>query len=54
MGDDAGERVRVQGAERRGVVEYVIPPELCIPTLVLAVAILDHLFEYINPRLREQ
>jgi peptide/nickel transport system permease protein len=34
---------------------YVIPPGLCITTLVLAVAMLGHLFEeYINPRLREQ
>jgi peptide/nickel transport system permease protein len=33
---------------------YVIPPGLCITTLVLAVATLGHLFEeYINPRLRE-
>jgi peptide/nickel transport system permease protein len=34
---------------------YVIPPGLCITTLVLAVAMLGYLFEeYINPRLREQ
>jgi peptide/nickel transport system permease protein len=34
---------------------YVIPPGLCITTLVLAVALLGYLFEeYINPRLREQ
>ena len=34
---------------------YVIPPGLCITTLVLAVAVLGFLFEeYINPRLREQ
>jgi peptide/nickel transport system permease protein len=34
---------------------YVIPPGLCITTLVLAVAVLGYLFEeYINPRLREQ
>jgi peptide/nickel transport system permease protein len=34
---------------------YVIPPGLCITSLVLAVAILGHLFEeYVNPRLREQ
>jgi peptide/nickel transport system permease protein len=33
---------------------YVIPPGLCITTLVLAVAILGYLFEeYINHRLRE-
>jgi peptide/nickel transport system permease protein len=34
---------------------YVIPPGLCITTLVLSVAVLGYLFEeYINPRLREQ
>ncbi len=34
---------------------YVIPPGLCITTLVLAIAVLGYLFEeYINPRLREQ
>jgi peptide/nickel transport system permease protein len=34
---------------------YVIPPGLCITTLVLAVATLGFLFEeHINPRLREQ
>ena len=34
---------------------YVIPPGLCITTLVLAVAVLGYLFEeYVNPRLREQ
>jgi peptide/nickel transport system permease protein len=34
---------------------YVIPPGLCITTLVLAIALLGYLFEeYINPRLREQ
>jgi peptide/nickel transport system permease protein len=34
---------------------YVIPPGLCITTLVLAVAVLGYLFEeYINPRLREE
>jgi peptide/nickel transport system permease protein len=34
---------------------YVVPPGLCITTLVLAVAVLGYLFEeYINPRLREQ
>jgi peptide/nickel transport system permease protein len=34
---------------------YVIPPGLCITTLVLAVATLGYLFEeYINPRLQEQ
>ena len=33
---------------------YVIPPGLCITTLVLSVAVLGYLFEeYINPRLRE-
>jgi peptide/nickel transport system permease protein len=34
---------------------YVIPPGLCITTLVLAVAVIGYLFEeHINPRLREQ
>jgi peptide/nickel transport system permease protein len=34
---------------------YVIPPGLCITTLVLSVAVLGYLFEeHINPRLREQ
>jgi peptide/nickel transport system permease protein len=34
---------------------YVIPPGLCITTLVLAVAMLGYLFEeYVNPRLREE
>jgi peptide/nickel transport system permease protein len=34
---------------------YVIPPGLCITTLVLSVAVLGYLFEeYVNPRLREQ
>ena len=34
---------------------YVIPPGLCITTLVLSVAVLGYLFEeYINPRLREE
>jgi peptide/nickel transport system permease protein len=34
---------------------YVIPPGLCITTLVLSVAMLGYLFEeYVNPRLREQ
>jgi peptide/nickel transport system permease protein len=34
---------------------YVIPPGLCITTLVLAVAVLGYLFEeYVNPRLREE
>jgi peptide/nickel transport system permease protein len=33
---------------------YVIPPGLCITTLVLAIALLGYLFEeHINPRLRE-
>jgi peptide/nickel transport system permease protein len=33
---------------------YVIPPGLCITTLVLSVAVLGYLFEeHINPRLRE-
>jgi peptide/nickel transport system permease protein len=34
---------------------YVIPPGLCITTLVLAVATLGYLFEeHVNPRLQEQ
>ena len=34
---------------------YVIPPGLCITTLVLAVAMLGYLFEeYVNPRLLEE
>jgi len=34
---------------------YVIPPGLCITTLVLSVAMIGYLFEeHINPRLREQ
>jgi len=34
---------------------YVIPPGLCITTLVLAVAMLGYLFEeHVNPRLQEQ
>jgi peptide/nickel transport system permease protein len=34
---------------------YVVPPGLCITTLVLAVAMLGYLFEeYVNPRLLEQ
>ncbi len=34
---------------------YVIPPGLCITTLVLAVALIGYLFEeYVNPRLREE
>jgi peptide/nickel transport system permease protein len=34
---------------------YVIPPGLCITTLVLAVAMIGYLFEeYVNPRLMEE
>jgi peptide/nickel transport system permease protein len=34
---------------------YVIPPGLCITSLVLAIALLGYLFEeYVNPRLREE
>lgn len=34
---------------------YVVPPGLCITMLVLAVAIIGHLFEeYVNPRLRDE
>jgi peptide/nickel transport system permease protein len=33
---------------------YVVPPGLCITTLVLAVSIIGYqLEEYVNPRLRE-
>jgi peptide/nickel transport system permease protein len=43
------------GAPSREAWWYVIPPGLCITTLVLAVSVLGYLFEeYINPRLREQ
>jgi peptide/nickel transport system permease protein len=42
------------GAPSQGAWWYVIPPGLCITTLVLAIAMLGYLFEeYINPRLRE-
>ncbi len=42
------------GAPSQGAWWYVIPPGLCITTLVLSVALLGYLFEeYINPRLRE-
>jgi peptide/nickel transport system permease protein len=43
------------GAPSREAWWYVIPPGLCITTLVLAVSVLGYLFEeHINPRLREQ
>jgi peptide/nickel transport system permease protein len=43
------------GAPSAGAWWYVIPPGLCITTLVLAVALLGFLFEeYVNPRLRER
>ena len=43
------------GAPSAGAWWYVIPPGLCITTLVLAVALLGFLFEgHINPRLREE
>ncbi len=43
------------GAPSAGAWWYVIPPGLCITTLVLSIAILGYLFEeYVNPRLREQ
>ncbi len=42
------------GAPSAGAWWYVVPPGLCITTLVLAVSLLGFLFEeYINPRLRE-
>jgi peptide/nickel transport system permease protein len=43
------------GAPGAGAWWYVIPPGLCITTLVLAVSLLGFLFEgHINPRLREE
>jgi peptide/nickel transport system permease protein len=43
------------GAPSAGAWWYVIPPGLCITTLVLAVSLLGFLFEgHINPRLKEQ
>jgi peptide/nickel transport system permease protein len=43
------------GAPSAGAWWYVIPPGLCITTLVLAVAMVGFLFEeYVNPRLRER
>jgi peptide/nickel transport system permease protein len=43
------------GAPSVGAWWYVIPPGLCITTLVLAVSMLGFLFEeHVNPRLREQ
>lgn len=42
------------GAPSAGAWWYVIPPGLCITTLVLAVTLLGYLFEeHVNPRLRE-
>ncbi len=43
------------GAPSAGAWWYVIPPGLCITTLVLAVSILGYMLEeHVNPRLREQ
>jgi peptide/nickel transport system permease protein len=43
------------GAPSAGAWWYVIPPGLCITSLVLAVAMVGFLFEeYVNPRLRDQ
>jgi len=43
------------GAPSAGAWWYVIPPGLCITTLVLAIALVGFLFEeYVNPRLRER
>jgi peptide/nickel transport system permease protein len=43
------------GAPGAGAWWYVIPPGLCITTLVLAVSLLGFLFEgHVNPRLREE
>ena len=40
------------GAPSAGAWRYVIPPGLCITTLVLAIAMVGFLFEeYVNPRL---
>jgi peptide/nickel transport system permease protein len=42
------------GAPSDGAWWYLVPPGLCITTLVLAIATLGYLFEeYINPRLQE-
>jgi peptide/nickel transport system permease protein len=42
------------GAPSAGAWWYVIPPGLCITTLVLAVSVLGYLLEeHVNPRLRE-
>jgi peptide/nickel transport system permease protein len=42
------------GAPSEGAWWYLLPPGLCITTLVLAIATLGYLFEeYVNPRLRE-
>jgi peptide/nickel transport system permease protein len=43
------------GAPSAGAWWYVIPPGLCITTLVVAVAMLGYLFEeHVNPRLRAE
>jgi peptide/nickel transport system permease protein len=43
------------GAPSAGAWWYVVPPGLCITTLVLAIALLGYLFEqYVNPRLRDE
>lgn len=43
------------GAPSAGAWWYVVPPGLCLTTLVLAVALLGHLFEErVNPRLQER
>jgi peptide/nickel transport system permease protein len=43
------------GAPSAGAWWYVVPPGLCITTLVLAVSMLGFLFEeHVNPRLQEQ
>lgn len=49
------ERAFDSGAPSAGAWWYVVPPGLCLTTLVLAVALLGHLFEdRVNPRLQER
>ena len=55
VGHDARARRSTSGAPSAGAWWYVVPPGLCITTLVLAVAMVGFLFEeYVNPRLRER
>jgi len=49
------ERAFDSGAPSAGAWWYVVPPGLCLTVLVLAVALLGHLFEdRVNPRLQER